>query len=142
MKLIPAVCSLVLAWPALAGEWFPVRMESPKYPPLASQARIAGVVRLRVTLSGTGKVLQASVLSGNAVLARAAQANVLLWLFASPCSTQPHSFIEFTYDFKLDGVTLERPASTFRYDHPYKVTVTSQAQHWTPNRTPTQQGER
>lgn len=141
MNLRTAICGLLLVCSDVYGDWFPTRIESPSYPPLANQARIEGVVRLRLTLGQTGNVLSATVLSGNPVLARAAQINVLGWRFAWPCSGSdlqaPASVVDFTYEFQLKGVTQERATTSFRYDHPYKVTVGSRAQHWTPGKTRT-----
>lgn len=135
MKPRAVVCGLMLAWSALAGERFPVQIDAPTYPPLASQARIEGVVKLTLTLDTNGKVVQADVQSGNSILARAAQANAFLWRFAAPCSDTAASAptIEFTYEFKLEGKAQEKPSTHFRYEHPYKVTVVSQAQHWMPD---------
>lgn len=135
MTLKIVVCGILLAWRALASEWFPVQIEAPTYPPLASQARIEGVVKLALTLDPNGKVVRADVQSGNPVLARAAQANALLWRFAAPCSDKaaPAPTIEFSYEFKLDGKVREKPSTHFRYEHPYKAIVGSQAQHWMPS---------
>jgi TonB family protein len=127
--------ALLFASGGLVGECFPVRLEAPVYPPLANQARIEGVVKLKVTLARDGEVLNAQSLSGNSILARTAEANLLTWRFSRSCSSHSSSAsIEFTYRFKLEGETLNRPTTEFRYDHPYLATVTSQAHHWQPER--------
>jgi TonB family protein len=135
MRIRTGIASLLLAYPALCGEWFPTRMQSADYPILANQASIEGTVKLRLTLSQRGEVIQATVLSGNTVLARSARTNMQVWQFAFPCSGEAKapSTIDFTYKFELHGVTLGKPSTSFRYEHPYKVVVASQAQHWTPD---------
>jgi len=125
---------LALACRLRGGEWMATSIEAPTYPPLGTQARIEGVVKLRLALAKDGKVLRADVLSGNGVLADSAKANVLTWRFLAPCSTEgaPPPTIEFTYDFKLIGEVTDRPRTSFHYEHPYKVPVTARARPRTP----------
>jgi TonB family protein len=125
----------LLIWPAVAGERFAIEIQGGTYPALANQARIEGIVRLRLRIDGTGAVSRAEVLSGHPVLARAAQENVMSWRFSAPCPGQDtnESVIEFTYVFRLEGEVEARPRTSFRYQHPYKVTLTSQSLHWMPH---------
>jgi TonB family protein len=123
---------LIFVLSASASEWFPVKMESATYPPLACQAQLSGSVHLRVQLNVSGQVIHVEVVSGHPVLGRTAEANIKLWKFvvvrdASP----PSSTIDFTSDFELqkDG---EQPTAHFSYEHPFKVTITSGAHEWTP----------
>jgi len=135
MTLRITLCTLLLTCGGFAAEWFPVQIEAPSYPLLAGQARIDGVVTLRLVLGGDGRVMRAEVMSGNPVLARAAQLNALAWRFAQPCADRSdESAIEFRYEFKLQGDTLQKPETRFRYEHPYRVIIVSQSQHWTPAR--------
>ena len=136
MILKAALLVALLALTALASERFAIEIQGATYPLLASQARIEGTVRLKVTLSRTGAVSRAEVLSGHPVLARAAQENIMLWRFGTPCSNRDGdgSVIEFTYVFRLDGQTNARPRTIFRYEHPNKVTLTSEALHWVPDK--------
>ncbi len=128
------ICALLLASPMLAADWFPIEFDAPTYPALASQARIEGVVVLRLTLGASGKVLRAAPLSGDPVLARAARDNAATWRFTQPCPGAPSpETIEFTYQFRLDGETLAKPETRFHYGQPYRATVTSQAAHWMPS---------
>ena len=53
----------------------------PEYPPLARQARIAGVVRLTAIIARDGSVDQLSVISGHPLLAPAALAAVSKWRY-------------------------------------------------------------
>lgn len=126
--------ALLLAFAGVAADWFPVQFESPNYPLLANQARIEGVVRLRLVLGADGRVLRSEPLSGNSLLARAAEANALTWRFARSCSEETtSSSIDFIYSFTLEGEAPDRPTVRFSYEHPYRVRVVSQALHWTPD---------
>jgi len=129
-----ALCSLLLAVRLLGTDLYPTRIEAPVYPPLANQARIEGTVKLKLGLSARGEVLTADIISGNRVLAKAAQANALKWGFAAPCSNGETAgkAIEITYDFRLVGEVQSRPTTLFRYEHPYRISIVSQALHWTP----------
>jgi TonB family protein len=54
-----------------------------RYPPLARTARIQGTVVVRVRFDDSGRVTEASSLSGRDVLAGAALDNIKKWTFAS-----------------------------------------------------------
>ncbi len=128
-----ALCTLLATFSGLASDWFVVRLEAPSYPTLASQARIQGLVRLRLVIDGQGRVTRASVLAGHPVLARAAEANIMKWRFAQPCPEKASATeIQFTFEFRLEGETSQAASTGFRYEHPYRATVVSQARHWTP----------
>ena len=58
-----------------------IEKTSPTYPPLASQARIEGVVVLNVTISKTGDVSQIQLVSGHPMLAPAAIEAVKKWKY-------------------------------------------------------------
>jgi periplasmic protein TonB len=57
---------------------------SPEYPPLAKQMRVTGEVRLDVYLNEDGSLDRIHVISGNALLAGAAQNAVKNWKFGPP----------------------------------------------------------
>ena len=57
---------------------------SPEYPPLAKQMRVTGEVRLDVYLNEDGSLDRIHVISGNALLAGAAQNAVKNWKFGLP----------------------------------------------------------
>jgi TonB family protein len=113
--------------------WFPAVIEGPIYPVLATQAGIEGTVKVRISLDGDGKVSAVEAASGHRLLADAATENVRSWVFVR-CG-EAASNIEFTYAFKLEGETYARPRTRFRYEHPYRVTVTAEAQHWMPSQS-------
>lgn len=56
-----------------------LKQAQPVYPPLAMQARIQGTVRLQVTVSKEGRVVQAEVLSGHPLLVQSALDAVRQW---------------------------------------------------------------
>jgi TonB family protein len=126
---------LLLAASLGAADWFPVQIEAPAYPPLANQARLEGSVRLKLLLDESGAVQKVEVLAGHPLLARTAQDNIRLWKFAAPCLEGHHApgVIEFTYDFRIEGEVETKPTTRFRYQHPYKAIVISEALHWTPD---------
>ena len=57
---------------------------SPEYPPLARQMRVSGEVRLDVYLNEDGSLEKVRIVSGNALLASAAQNAVKQWKFGAP----------------------------------------------------------
>jgi len=116
------------------GEWFVAIMEGPVYPLLGTQARLMGEVKLQVVLDARGKALSVKVISGHSVLASAAVDNVKRWAFVRCGDNAPEDDrkIEITYSFRLEGSPNLRPRTSFRYDHPYKVTVIAEQQHWMP----------
>jgi TonB family protein len=135
-----AVAIGLLTCGGLPGQWFPVQFESPVYPPLANQARIEGVVTLNLTLASDGRVASAERVSGDPVLARAAAANALTWRFAQACREKPPASIEFKYVFRLQGSSNQNPTTRSRYQHPYVMTVISEALHWMPTDGKTKRG--
>jgi TonB family protein len=54
----------------------------PVYPPLAIQAHVQGDVTLECVISAQGRVTEATVVSGSPLLAPAARAAVLQWVYA------------------------------------------------------------
>lgn len=117
------------------SDWFPVIVEGPVYPILATQAQLTGTVKLRVVLDEHGKVAVAEIILGAPILARAAQENIKTWAFAT-CGSATHAkagpSVEFSYVFRLEGAPQVRPRTRFRYEHPYRVVVVAEPQHWMP----------
>lgn len=69
---------------------------SPVYPEIAKRMRVTGVVRLDVTVDAAGKVTDVKAVSGNAVLAQAAEEAVRKWKFAPGTATSTESVnVEF-----------------------------------------------
>ncbi|MGA9039141.1 MAG: TonB family protein [Terriglobales bacterium] len=88
-----------------------------KYPPLANQARIGGVVVLEVNLGKDGKVKEVVPLSGRPMLLTACVLSAQKWRFRP--NAQKKAVI--VYDFRLDG---EGPGQTI-LEAPNFVTITN-----------------
>lgn len=109
----------------------PVRLESLSYPLLALQSRTQGAVSVECQLSSTGEVTDTRIISGPKLFHAPVVANVQKWRFAR-LETTDSTFIVLRYEFKLEGVTEGVPKGSFVYEHPYRVTVTSEAPHLQP----------
>ncbi len=71
---------------------------APVYPEIAKRMRIAGVVKLAVTIDPDGKVTDVKPLSGNHMLSTAAEDAVRKWRFASAPAT---SVVDLAINFDL-----------------------------------------
>ncbi len=58
-----------------------IKKVQPPYPPIAKAARASGPVQVQVTISETGEVIEASVISGHPLLREAALQAARQWLF-------------------------------------------------------------
>jgi TonB family protein len=74
---------------------------SPEYPPLAKQMRVSGEVRLDVYLNEDGSVDKVHVVSGNALLAGAAQNAVKQWKFGTPTVDDKPAKVVASYSFSF-----------------------------------------
>jgi TonB family protein len=84
-----AACALVLAMalPARAADDRAVKSRvSPIYPEIAKRMKIGGVVKLEATVDPEGKVTGVKALSGNRMLAEAAENAVKQWKFVPGAS--------------------------------------------------------
>ena len=63
-----------------------IKKVDPQYPALALQARISGVVKLRVTIGTDGAVKHMEVISGHPLLVPAAMESARQWAFQPPAS--------------------------------------------------------
>ncbi|MFY9682890.1 MAG: energy transducer TonB [Candidatus Sulfotelmatobacter sp.] len=89
---------------AVAAQTEPVLISAniPKYPPLASQARIEGVVKLTFTLPGNGaQPTNVEVVSGHPMLKSAAAENLKTWRFENPYALERK--YETTFKYRLSG---------------------------------------
>lgn len=83
------VCALSIAPVALGAERVTpstalaalVEKVTPEIPALAKQLKLSGVVEMDVTIDEAGAVKSVSVLSGNPILARAAETTMKKWKF-------------------------------------------------------------
>jgi TonB family protein len=100
-------------------------LQMPCYPPLARQARIQGIVRVKLTVAGDGSVASAEAVEGNPVLSRAAVANVQTWKFGTTEQQQPEPTI-VVFDYKLERrAGWQRCAAHVVFDSFSRVTVVS-----------------
>lgn len=87
---------------AAQGEPVLVSANMPKHPPLACQARVAGVVKLTFVLSGNaGEPANVEVICGHPMLKDAAIENVKTWKFKN-------SYAEGKYETTFD-IAFPRP---------------------------------
>ena len=115
-----------------ACDRYPTVIEGATYPILAKQARISGIVRLRLKLTDSGEVREAVAMAGHPLLAQEAEKNVKLWRFAVCDDTSPRE-IDFLYEFRLEDEVEGRPTTTrFRFEYPNRAILNSQAGHWMP----------
>jgi TonB family protein len=79
-----------------------VAVNMPTYPPLARQARIAGVVKLTFVLSGNaGEPTNVAVISGHPMLKDAAIENVKTWKFTNSYAEGTY---QTTFRYRFSGV--------------------------------------
>lgn len=75
------VVTACLAVPAFAADRKVERRVAPMYPELAKRMHIEGTVRVQVTVAPDGSVTQAKAVSGNKMLAPAAEDAIKKWRF-------------------------------------------------------------
>ncbi len=77
----------------------------PKYPPLACQARVEGVVKLTFTLAAhSDEPTNVEVVSGHSLLKAAATENIKSWRFENPYAVERK--YETTFTYRLSGKEL------------------------------------
>lgn len=96
IHLFTLMTALTLAVPAFADGRVIKQRVSPVYPEIAKRMRIAGVVRMEVTVSADGKVVSVKTVSGNRMLAGAAEDAVKQWHFA-PGSEESVETVEMNF---------------------------------------------
>ena len=119
-----------------SSSWTPIRISSFRYPVLGLQAQLQGHVVLKVRIVAPGIVSSVEVVSGNPVLAGAAQDNIKTWKFGTVCNCggnpREPATMNFNYEFQLEGIVESSPKTDFEFEYPNKVKVKSSAVHWTP----------
>jgi TonB family protein len=92
-----ALSSLLLAQKISKSERKVLVSVKPDYSEILRRAQIGGVVRLKVTVSPEGKVLNVEVVGGNPILAESAASAVKSWKYApAPSQTLEDVSISFT----------------------------------------------
>ncbi|WP_263354649.1 energy transducer TonB [Acidicapsa acidisoli] len=99
MRLAVFAAAMAIAMPLHAADERAIKQRvSPTYPELARRMRISGVVRVSATVSPDGSVSATKTVSGNHMLAGAAEDAVHKWKFV-PASDQ--STVEVDVNFAL-----------------------------------------
>jgi len=98
----------------------PIHVESLRYPPLARQARINGIVILVAHIGPYGSVSVPKIGPGHPILVQAAEDNLKKWKFQSGESLE----IEITYHFKLSEQTSGYETDC-AFDLPNSVTIST-----------------
>ena len=93
------VLCLGLALEARADDRAVKSRVAPVYPEIAKRMRVTGVVKLDVTVDADGRVTDVKTVSGNNVLAEAAQEAVRKWRFVPGAGT---STVSVNVDFNLN----------------------------------------
>jgi len=118
-------CFLAAVTITLAAHTGPVltSVNMPKYPPLACQARIEGVVKLTFTLpANSSQPTNIQVVSGHPMLKGAAAESMKTWRFENPYAVERK--YETTFKYRLSGkeVAGERKVTiTFESFHEVEV---------------------
>lgn len=79
------------ALPAAAADRKVQRRVPPDYPELAKRMHIGGTVRVEATVAADGSVTQARTISGNKLLAPAAEEAIRKWKFAPGAGSSTES---------------------------------------------------
>ncbi len=130
MTRVATVSCLLAFCIAMAAQSEPslIAVNMPTYPPLARQARIAGVVRLTFVLSGNdGEPTNVEVVSGHPMLKDAAVENVKTWKFNSSYACGKY---QTTFRYRFSGAEGTHSVVTFHTFH--QVDVVADAPHWQP----------
>jgi TonB family protein len=113
----------------MAQEITPRRVVGMEYPPLGTQARIQGTVKLECEIDHEGSVARTRIISGPNLLAEAARDNVAKWRFEKRDKKIASGALKaaLTYIFVLRG-TAARPTSEFVFEYPNSVILTAEEQ--------------
>jgi TonB family protein len=98
-----------------------VSFEDFSYPPLARNARIEGVVVVKVELDDQGNVTDSTAISGTQPLIPSCLTNSKKWRFRP----NPRKTAIIVYDFRVDSGWCQAPGSVFAFHPPNFVTVTT-----------------
>lgn len=97
MQATALALMLAMAMPVWAGDARAVRSRIPPvYPELAKRMKISGAVRLEAAVDAQGKVTEVKELSGNHMLAVAAEEALRQWKFA-PASAETNETVEINF---------------------------------------------
>ena len=108
IRVLCFVASVCIAMAAQTDDPLLIPVNIPKYPPLAHQARIEGVVKLIFTLpANAGEPTNVEVVSGHPMLKAAAMDNVKTWRFENHYAVERK--YETTFRYRLSGIEVLAP---------------------------------
>jgi TonB family protein len=120
--------SLLLGHSAIGEERQPLDIVGLSYPQLARQARVTGLVVVRITVEDDGAVSLAEVVSGHPLLGEAAKENAERWRFKKQTTfsgRNPDAYL--VYRFLLEGTCAGNDCRTgFVAELPNFILVTSE----------------
>jgi TonB-like protein len=126
-RICVLLCSIVAACTAAAGQTDPAltAVSLPKYPLLALQARVEGVVKVSFTLpANSGEPADVEAVSGHMMLKGAAVENVKTWRLENPYAVARK--YETTFVYKLSGLEVPLPKRcTVTFDSYHQVDLVS-----------------
>jgi TonB family protein len=102
-------------------------MAVPNHPPLAQQARIEGIVKIRVSINEKGDVVDATAFPGHEMLKHAAVENVKTWKFA-PAPGAKVLGLSMTFLYSIEGQEVPmtpRKCAHITMDLPTRVEITA-----------------
>jgi TonB family protein len=118
-NLLCFALSMTMVAAAQADEPVLTSLNMPKFPPLARQARVEGIVKLTFTLAGWGtEPTNIRVISGHPVFNSPTIENIRTWRFNNNNYAVERKY-EITFEYRLAG----QPGICFESFH--KVTVTA-----------------
>ena len=110
------------------AHWTPKEIVSLSYPRLALQARITGIVIVRVIVGTDGSVKEVAAVSGHPLLAQEAQRNALNWKFEqSEANRDTSNEVFIVYRFVVKGNCAGKNCRQgFMVEYPNFVVVSSE----------------
>jgi hypothetical protein len=104
------------------GAVAPKHIESMEYPQMARIAHLEGVVTADVEVDSAGHLRKVVTEGGHPVLAEAVKKSLLNWTF----SEGEDGHIQISFEFQLRGEPRDHAITSWKFDLPDKVYVTSQ----------------
>ncbi len=113
--------------------WTAHRVPSIEYPALAASASIEGTVEIECALAADGSVGSTRIVSGEKILAAAAEQNARKWKFkrVGEVTAGRNTFL-LVYRFRLEGISQDPVPSESVFEHPNLVVVRAKKPHWQP----------
>lgn len=120
----------MLSGQAALCSWEPVVIPGTPYPHLARFARLEGIVVVECRIDQGGKVIEATPISGQPVLAKAATTSARQWQFKPSGSDSNEQMVRLTFEFRFQGTCKTQCCNEqFVFHYPDRVTITSEMPH-------------